>query len=88
MALIIVGCILKDKNDDQLSNNLCVSLIVVGIITLLVSCFGCYGGFRGNCSMILTFSCLLGTIVIIELVVGALAFAHNIKVRLIVVLLL
>ncbi|XP_057309129.1 uncharacterized protein LOC130647334 [Hydractinia symbiolongicarpus] len=78
VALIIVGCILID-NGDQLSNNLCVSLIVVGFITLLVSCFGCYVGFRGHYSMILAFSCLLGIMVIIELVVGAVAFAHNIK---------
>ncbi|XP_057310122.1 uncharacterized protein LOC130648114 [Hydractinia symbiolongicarpus] len=78
VALIIVGCILID-NGDQLSNNLCVSLIVVGFITLLVSCFGCYVGFRGHYFMILAFSCLLGIMVIIELVVGAVAFAHNIK---------
>ena len=58
-----------------------VFLILLGFIIFLVSFFGCCGAINESHCMTLTFSCMLGTIFLLEVGTGLAAYHFKDKVR-------
>lgn len=78
LTLIIIGSLLLSFNDYLaffgVLTGAAALVIIIGIICLVVGFFGCYGAFRENHCMIVTFAVLLCIILLLEMIAAITAF--------------
>ncbi|KAL1498330.1 hypothetical protein ABEB36_009143 [Hypothenemus hampei] len=89
LAILVVGVIAHLRIYAQYSNFVYPSyqaapiiLITVGVIIFLISFFGCCGALKENHCMIITFSVLLGIILIGEIAAGVVGYINRNEVEL------
>jgi CD63 antigen len=83
LAILVLGVLVQigkqhyDERLDEITKNLtfpAITLIVIGCIIFIIAFLGCCGAIRENHCMIITFACLLLTILIIQVAVAIYVF--------------
>lgn len=83
LAILVVGILVEignhnySKHLEDITNNLkfpAITLIVVGSIIFIIAFLGCCGAIRENYCMVVTFACLLLTILIIQVAISIYVF--------------
>lgn len=77
IAIIALGATALSRPDEvnkivETPNKSSISLIVVGVVLFVVAFMGCWGAFRENYCMLITFSVILFIALVIELIAGGL----------------
>ncbi|XP_055331035.1 CD63 antigen-like [Paramacrobiotus metropolitanus] len=89
LGLIIAGAIAQTKykeyfhlmDSENVSITAPVLLIIVGVIIFLISFLGCCGAARESYWMLITFSCLMGLIFVMQIAGGIAGFVQKGKVE-------